>query len=127
VVAGVALRRDSDRARGGRVVAGAKRRLHLVEIGEHPLRDGEKRRARIGWHHTPILAPKERSAEPSLEIAELMAERGRCEVQSPRGAREGTGVDDRDDETKMTDFDVHGRSTAESPFEVCTAAFAHTT
>jgi hypothetical protein len=31
-------------------------------------------------------------------------------VQSPRGARERAGVDDCDDETKVPDFNVHGRS-----------------
>ena len=57
-----------------------------------------------------------------------MTERGRSEVQSPRGARERAGVDDRDDETKVTDFDVHRVAPrGESPFEVCMAALAHTT
>ena len=42
VIARVALRRDSDRPRGRRMVASAERRLHLIEIGEHPLRNREE-------------------------------------------------------------------------------------
>jgi hypothetical protein len=107
------------------MITSAECRLHLVEIGEHPLRDREERGTGIGWHHASVLSPKQGSAEPSLEVAKLMAEGRRGEVQPPRGACERSGVDDRDHETQMADFDVHGRSTANRPGSVHGGAGAH--
>ena len=58
--------------------------------------------------HQPLAdAQEQRGAEPRLDAAQLVAERGLRQVQPVAGARQAAHVGDRGDQLQVPDFEIH--------------------
>ncbi len=63
-------------------------RDQVVDLGQYAPRPGDEVLARRGQEHAPSGALEERDAEPSLQLADLGAERGLADVGGRRGPAE---------------------------------------
>ena len=96
-----------------RSIAGA-RLAHLADVllgPIQPIEDIARRRQQPlagGSQDQPLAdAQEERRAQPRFDVAELVAERGLCEVEPIARAREATEFRDGRYQAEMADFEIH--------------------
>ena len=65
-------------------------------------------RAEAIRNHAPSGSFEERGAKASLEIGQLVAERGQGEIELLPGASEGAELRDGDDEPEVANLETHG-------------------
>ncbi len=72
----------------------------IARGGQQPLAGGSQ--------HQPLAdAQKERRAQPRFDVAELVAERGLCEVEPIARTGEAAEFRDRRYQAKVADFEIH--------------------
>ena len=112
VVHGVALRAQADEAALGGSAA-LDFFFGAVEFVEDAAGGAQQAFAGGGEHHFAAAALEQRAAEQLFGVAELMAERGLCEMQARGGAGDARFLGDGGDDFQVAHFQTHRASPAQ--------------